>query len=517
MARKWRPTLSMIVSAMVAVALVLPLSGIMFFRLFENHLIRNTETELIAQSSAIAAAMGIWLQTEVDEGLPLGAEAAVPDSTSRSGSLWSPTMARLSLDDAAILPPRPDALSATGDPDPAYRAAGDFLTPIILQTQQATLAGFRVLDFNGTVIAGRGETGQSLAHVPEVATALRGVYDSALRRREVDSPKPLYSISRGTRVRIFAAMPVIVGDRVAGVVYASRTPSNIVKEMYYLRGKLLMLTILVAAATTLMVLIFARAISGPVQRLADRAARIGKGDRSAIGPLPHYGSREVHRLADELMSMSERLFERSDYISTFATHVSHELKSPLTSIRGAVELLGDDSMSDDQRRRFLENIAEDTERGVLLLDRLRSLARAENAEIAGGRSRLSALMQDARARFPALQIDLVGDAELPVSSDNMKIVLDNLLDNAGRHGATRVTLTPQRQEGGTVITVQDDGEGILADNAAQVFTLFFTTRRQSGGTGLGLAIVSSILRAHKGGISLVPSPQGACFRISLPA
>ncbi len=96
------------------------------------------------------------------------------------------------------------------------------------RTQAVTLAGFRITDRDGTVIAGRNEIGRSLAGLPEVAAALEGRFTSVLRRRVSDEPPPaLTSISRGTRVRLFAAMPILVGERVAGVVYASRTPSNV--------------------------------------------------------------------------------------------------------------------------------------------------------------------------------------------------------------------------------------------------------------------------------------------------
>lgn len=87
-----------------------------------------------------------------------------------------------------------------------------------------TLAGFKLIDPQGVAVAGSQEVGMSLAHVPEVALALSGRYASVLRQRISDQPPPsLYSLSRGTAVRVFVAMPVIVASRVAGVVYLSRT------------------------------------------------------------------------------------------------------------------------------------------------------------------------------------------------------------------------------------------------------------------------------------------------------
>ncbi|TIP68863.1 MAG: two-component sensor histidine kinase, partial [Mesorhizobium sp.] len=88
------------------------------------------------------------------------------------------------------------------------------------ETQKTTLAGFRLLDAKGVVIAGREEVGLSLGAVAEVRAALAGRYASVLRQRISDEPPPsLYSVSRGTRVRVFVAMPVAVDGKVAGVVY----------------------------------------------------------------------------------------------------------------------------------------------------------------------------------------------------------------------------------------------------------------------------------------------------------
>src|SRR5260370_12649021 len=99
--------------------------------------------------------------------------------------------------------------------------------PIILDTQKVTLAGFRILDPQGVVIAGRAEVGESLAHIEEVAAALKGQYHAALRIRIPDkTPPPIYSISRGVGVHVFSAMPVIVNNRVASVIYTSRSEEH---------------------------------------------------------------------------------------------------------------------------------------------------------------------------------------------------------------------------------------------------------------------------------------------------
>ena len=212
----------------------------------------------------------------------------------------------------------------------------------MMQTQKVTLAGFRILDPTGTVIAGRRETGQSLAHIEEVAAALQGRYRGALRVRISDKPPPpIYSISRGTGLRVFSAMPVIVDNHVAGVIYASRTPSNIFRHFYEEKGKFILAVIAVLGVTLIIGLIFSRTITRPMHELIQRISEIRQGKPDAFRPLAHYGTREFALLSRSFLEMAETLSHRSDHISTFAAHLTHELKSPLTSIRGAAELLQD--------------------------------------------------------------------------------------------------------------------------------------------------------------------------------
>src|SRR5260370_35684782 len=107
----------------------------------------------------------------------------------------------------------------------------------------------------------------------------------------------------------------------------------------------------------------------------DRTERTTAGDRAAIKPLDHHGTRELAALSAAFLDMAEKLQARSDSIQTFATHVSHELKSPLTAIQGAAELLRDSgaAMDEAERRRFSNNIVNDAGRLNLLVRRLLDL------------------------------------------------------------------------------------------------------------------------------------------------
>ena len=112
---------------------------------------------------------------------------------------------------------------------------------------------------------------------------------------------------------------------------------------------------------------------------------IAAGDPQALTPLPHYGTSELAKLGQNLLSMARTLTDRQQAVQTFTAHVTHELKSPLTSVTGAAELLLDqfDRMTEAERTRFLTNIARDSQRMTLLLERLRDLAEARLPATAG--------------------------------------------------------------------------------------------------------------------------------------
>lgn len=524
--RKWRPSVGLIVSLVMATALALPLAGLFFFRIYENQLIHQTESELIGQSAAIAAVMRRDLEARAPANIPLGAE--IPTPKTDPAEPYTPIMPTLDLTADDMLGQRPDAQPAATPADAAFVALGARLAPDLVEIQQVTLAGFRLLDPRGVVIAGREEVGLSLAHVEEVAEALEGRYRSVMRSRiSKHEPPPLYSWSRGTAVRVFTAMPVTLRGRVAGVVYGSRTPSNIFKSFYEERGKVALAGLTIVSLALLIGFVFQRTITRPMRELMRRTAAIGRGDRSALRPLAHHGAMEIAQLSQSFLDMAANLQNRSDFIATFAAHVSHELKSPLTSIQGAAELLRDDldpsaqGMSAADRHRFLDNIISDAGRLTAVVQRLRELARAEATPTSGTTTAADAVA-DLRAGFETLGIEARGDLDraIRISAESARIVLSHLADNAARHGATHLTIAAAAQGDGLRVTVRDNGSGVSRANRDKIFDSFFTTRRDSGGTGMGLAIVRAMLQAHGGSIALSEDgegePSGAAFVLTIP-
>ncbi|MFZ2157150.1 MAG: HAMP domain-containing sensor histidine kinase [Bradyrhizobium sp.] len=521
--RKWRPSLSLIVFIVLSSVLALPLFSLYFLKVYQNQLIQQAEAELIAQSAVLAAVFRREVATGIPPSIALG-RPVPPAAQKQSDEPYQPIWPKLELVNESVLPPRPQARPPAAPADPAFVTLGARMMPDLVATQHVTLAGFRLLDPHGTVIAGREEIGLSLAHLEEVNEALQGRFSGVLRVRISKHDQPsLYSMSRGTGMRVFTAMPVIVRDQVAGVIYASRTPSNVFKYMYEQRGKVIPAMLSMIVPTLLIGILFHRTITGPMRELVERTNLIGKGDRNALRPLRHHGTSEIARLSQSFLDMARRLNTRSSFISTFATHVSHELKSPLTSIQGAAELLRDDMdaakpvMTDTERRKFLDNIIADADRLAKISGRLRDFAHAENP-VALGAAKLSVAVAGLRAAFASLDIGAGGDLDTPmrISEDNALIIFSNLADNAVRHGSSKLNVSAVRQGNRLLVTVADDGEGVSPNNRTQIFDSFFTTRRDSGGTGMGLAIVRAMLDAHGGAIRLTDSEKGTAFELTFP-
>jgi signal transduction histidine kinase len=521
---KWRPTVGLIIFTVLATVAALPLVGLFFFRLYDNQLIHQTQAELIAQSKVLAAVYAQEVESRRGAGITLGAELSL-EARKDAEDAVTPIRPALDLASNDLLMRRPDARPASVPSDPAYVEIGARLMPIILETQKVTLAGFRILDPRGVVIAGRQEFGQSLAHIEEVAAALKGQYRAALRTRKPDkTPPPIYSISRGVGVHVFSAMPVIVDNHVAGVIYTSRTPSNIFDHLYQERGKFLLAGLAVIGATVIIGLVFYRTITRPMHELVGRAERISRGDRDAFQPLAHYGTREFARLSRSFLDMAQQLSRRSDYIATFSAHLTHELKSPLTSIKGAAELLLEslqsktETLTRMEQKNFVSNILGDTERLDAMTQRLRELARAETAP-QNEQTELGAVVSGLKSRFPTRSITASGclDRSIGMSGEKALIVLSHLADNAVRHNAKNVRLEAAGEDTTVKMVVSNDGDSISESNREKIFDAFFTTRRDTGGTGMGLAIVQAVMASHGGSIRLLPTEQGAAFELQFPA
>ena len=264
--------------------------------------------------------------------------------------------------------------------------------------------------------------------------------------------------------------------------------------------------------------VFLRTLLAPVQDLIVRTGEIERGSADAFRPMGQAGTREMATLAERFITMARKLSDRSNYLTMFTSHLSHELKSPLTGIQGAAELLRDDSgsMSEAQRQRFFANIVDDADRLSLLSTRLRELARAEVADT-GGTCMLENVVERvtdsvglANESSGATQISLA------ISEDNAGIVFQHLALNAQQHGARTLSVSTAIEGTDAIVKIGDDGAPISDGNRDRVFDPFFTTRRDDDGTGMGLGIARAMLESHGGTIDLCPPGEHFKFELRIP-
>ncbi len=520
--RKYRlRTILLVVNLTV---LILPLGSIFFFRIFENLLVRQTELELISQAAVISSMYKnqiIHSMFDPDSyGKPLPESVLQPVDEK-----YTPVLPKLDLSEDPVLPPRPDGVTPELDSriDPVVGAIGKNLSSILLDTKMTTLSAIKILDYHGNAVAGQSEIGLSFARAEEIRSALEGQYTSVIRERISDEPPPpIASISRGTSIRVFIAFPVIYENRLWGVIYISRTPKNILKNLYAQKGKVILAGVSIIGLTLLLVYFTSRTISRPINQLIKQTQGASEGKVTAMQPLDDPVTEEMELLSKSFSQMALSLHERSEYIREFATYVSHEFKTPLTAIQGASELLLEhyDEMSPDKRRKFIENMLQDSDRLKLLVARLLELAKAENLTPSQETANLSDTLNKMKNKFAPQGLDIEiqsqSNYQVRIAPEILETALSNLATNSLQHEATRVDLDIRKTEHEVILDMKDNGRGIPPANRDKVFTPFFTTHRENGGTGLGLRIVQTMLESCSGKITLGETAKGTLFTLQFP-
>lgn len=345
---------------------------------------------------------------------------------------------------------------------------------------------------------------------PEVRAALAGKYGSATRIWK-----------GGDLVYLFSALPIVREGKVEGVIYVTRTTVPVRVALRRLRTTFLKVLGASLAATAVISLYLAGTISRPLSKLTKIAERIAEGDRSRRLNLERKD--EIGQLARTFDVMTRKLDDRARYIAELAANISHEFKSPLTSIRGATELLLEGAADDPEaRKRFLENILADAHRLDRLVTRLLELSRVE-----------ADLAPDEPVDYETLVRDVIA------ARKNERVVLDwnakparvfgrpahlasaigNLLDNALQHALPGTPITIRVRDNGPRIetTVHNLGQPISEANLPRIWDRFFTTRAAHGGTGLGLPIVQTVVATHGGNVGVRSNEHdGTTFLFDLP-
>ncbi len=491
-----------------ATALLAPLLIFLGFRAYDVVLLRETEEKLIHQGVLVGEAWRLAWSAEHEQ---------LPSDTRPAGQSgrYTPYEAQITIT-TPVLPHVETPLPVRPPGDTPDERAGRAIEPMLKRAQIYNMSGARVLGTDGCVLASSGEgNGLCMGTLPEVKAALAGQYASVLRPRSFQSPPPpLDGISRSGRHQVFVAMPIMHDGRVIGAVRMARTSMSTLEYLWKNRKGVLVLIGLGLFFVLAVSFLSYRLIAAPVRAIAKKAEAVARGGDEPLA-LSGFAPSEVQSLSLALDHMTRELKGRADYVMHFANDVAHELKSPITAIRGAAELLTE-PMSDEQRARFVKNIHADAERMDQLIGRLLTLARID-ARSGTGRERcvLDSFLDGLRASFPTLLVkapDALG--AVAIDEGHLRSALGNLIENGLRHG-THVALTV-REEGSRIsFEVVDDGPGIPPEHRAHIFDRFYTTERARGGTGLGLAIARAVAESQGGTLDVTSEPGRTCFRLVL--
>jgi len=264
-----------------------------------------------------------------------------------------------------------------------------------------------------------------------------------------------------------------------------------------------------------------RRISRPMNNLIDAARRIESGDYSA--QVPEWGSADIRSVARAFNSMSARLKTIDEQRRSFLADVTHELRTPLSVIRGQAEAISDGVYPADAAHlapildatQALDRLVEDL-RTLVLTDAGNLVLHKEPTDLGVlVRETVESFRPQAEAKGVSLAVEAADDMPtVEVDPGRIRQVIGNLLSNAIRHtpsgGAVRVAVGAP-----ATITVTDTGEGIPPDVLPHVFERF-AKGANSTGSGLGLAIAHDIVRAHGGRLTIDSAPgKGTAARVEI--
>ncbi len=326
--------------------------------------------------------------------------------------------------------------------------------------------------------------------------------------------------------------PVIDSGRVVSVVRVGMSRMNLYRSTYRF---LLIMTILLPFALALAGgggWFFARRALAPVDRMIETAHEIDAGRLHARLELT--GARdELDRLADTLNGMLGRLDAAFREMRQFTADASHELQTPLTIIRGEMEVALRSKRSPEEYADVLRSALEEIKRISALVEGLLLLARSDAGVLRMDRTPvdMAQLVEEvlgqatplARTKGVNLKLGRIEPLEVPGDLSHLRRLLLNLVDNAIKYTPSegRVKVSAESGGGWAIFSVEDTGPGIPDGEEDKIFQRFYRSPEArsggQGGSGLGLSIVKSIVEAHHGKMELESSPaKGSIFRVFLP-
>jgi len=322
------------------------------------------------------------------------------------------------------------------------------------------------------------------------------------------------------------------GDAHAAAIVVARPAATLGEVFGDLAPRLMFSGLMGVAAALGLGFLLSQSVASPLRKIGRAARNVARGSYGQRVPVT--GPREVREVATNFNRMTEEVRRSQQTLRDFLMNISHELKTPLTSIRGFSQAVLDGTIDDKPGvDRSAKIINDEATRVLRLVEELLDLSRMESGQISMRQEDmdLAELLEHVSEVFAlrseetgvALTVQQPGPLLLRGDFDRLEQVLNNLLDNAFRHtpegGAVRVTARPV-QHGFVQVTVSDSGRGIPPEDLPHLFERFYRAAngRNMRGYGLGLAITREIVRSHGGDIwATSEQGRGTSFVFTLPA
>ena len=393
---------------------------------------------------------------------------------------------------------------------------------LLMSTSEATGNRVTLLSVNevqgGSQLAMQMDSGGSAAQTPvRMALAQRAV-----------ATRTIVGGTERTRSGLLAeaADPVALDGRVAAVIVFTAPVADVLRTVSTVRHEILVAGGLALALALIAGWLVARALALRVKRLERAAKQVAAG--TFTDPIPVDSGDELGQLAVAFNEMQQQLLQLEQARKRFIATASHELRTPIFSLGGFVELLEDEELDPETRRRFLDQIRDQVQRlGKLSVDLL-DLSRLESGslELRPEEVDLGELTRSVSGEFePTLaqrdaRLELRLPSHIEASCDPVRVaqIVRILIDNALTHtpAGTNITVTATRIDGHVSVAVRDNGEGIDVQALPRIFEPFYTAD-DAQGSGLGLAIASELADRMAGRLSVATATGETTFTLELPA
>lgn len=326
------------------------------------------------------------------------------------------------------------------------------------------------------------------------------------------------------------AVPLMRGNNVQGAVYIQTAAQSARASYAGLLTKVAITAVFSASIAALLIFVYTKHLSRPLQEIAHTSSSMAAGDFS--NRVSEEGTKEVYDMAVAFNTMAGKLSETEQIRRDFIANLSHELRSPMTNIRGFIQGILDGTIPSHEVKHYLGIVLNETNRLTKLITGLLNLSRIENSDISLDMSnvnineliRLVLITKVNQIESKEIDVNLSFIEETSIvhcDRDQIEQVLINLLDNAIKFTPTggSIHITTDYSDSNTLgVTVQDNGIGILKQDSAYIFDRFYKADKAHAagtGTGLGLSITKMILEKHGQHIDLLDIDSGAAFRFTL--